>query len=230
LRSMIVVPLRHSEKTIGIIKVMSKLPGAFGAYEVQTLQMISNLVAAAMFHAARFETDELYRLATHDPLTGLANRAMFYDRLRQSQAEADRHNERFAILNLDMDGLKPINDSFGHRAGDAAICETARRLKSRSRATDTVARLGGDEFAIILDRISDPNIVPTQCSRLIDEIAAMGLSFGDHHLPLSVSIGFAVYPDDAGTLDQLIDRADASMYTAKRERAHLRKSSTPENV
>lgn len=226
LRSMIVVPLRHAEKTIGVIKVMSKTPSAFGAYEVQTLDMISNLVAAAMFHAAQFETDELYRLATHDPLTGLANRAMFFDRLRQSQAEADRHHERFAVLNLDMDGLKPINDNFGHRAGDAAICETARRLKSQSRATDTVARLGGDEFAIILDRINDPNIVLTQSNRLIEEVSALGLRFGDHHLKLSVSVGYAVYPDDAGSLEQLIDKADSSMYAAKRERSQSTSRST----
>jgi diguanylate cyclase (GGDEF)-like protein len=230
LRSMIVVPLRHAEKTIGVIKVMSKVPSAFGAYEMQTLDMISNLVAAAMFHAARFETDELYRLATHDPLTGLPNRAMFFDRLRQSQAEADRHHERFAVLNLDMDGLKPINDSFGHRAGDAAICETAKRLKSHSRATDTVARLGGDEFAIILDRIGDPNIVHTQSNRLIEEVSAMALQFGEHHLPLSVSVGFAVYPDDAGSLEQLIDKADSSMYAAKRERTQQRTGTMSEKV
>jgi diguanylate cyclase (GGDEF)-like protein len=230
LRSMIVVPLRHAEMTIGVIKVMSKSPGAFGEYEVQTLDMISNLVAAAMFYAARFETDELYRLATHDPLTGLPNRALFYDRLRQSQAESDRHHERFAVLNLDMDGLKQINDGFGHRAGDAAICETARRLKSHSRASDTVARLGGDEFAIILDRVSDVNIVLAQSNRLIAEVSAKALQYGEHQLPLSVSVGSAVYPDDAGSLDQLIDLADASMYIAKRERSQQRIATIAEKV
>ena len=219
LRSMIVVPLRHGDTVIGVIKVLSSQPGFFTETEVRTLSMISDLVSASMFHAARFQTDELYRMATHDPLTGLPNRALFFDRLRQVLADAERHNERFAVLNADMDGLKPINDGFGHSAGDAAIRETADRLRELVRQTDTVARLGGDEFAVILNRIDGGEGVEHQCRRVAEHVAGQALRFGESDLPLSVSIGYALYPDHGGSVQELIDKADSAMYAVKRLRS-----------
>lgn len=219
---MIVVPLRHGETVIGVIKVLSTEPGFFSETEVRTLAMISDLVSASMFHAAKFQTDELYRLATHDPLTGLPNRALFFDRLRQSLAHAQRHNERLAVLNADMDGLKPINDGLGHAAGDAAIRETANRLRQFIRQTDTVARLGGDEFAIILNRVEGGDGVAHQCQRFTEGVSGQVLQFGDHELPLSISIGYALYPDHAENLDELVDKADSAMYSVKRGRTTAR--------
>jgi diguanylate cyclase (GGDEF)-like protein len=218
LRSMIVVPLRHGDTAIGVIKVLSSKPGFFSDVDVRTLSMISDLVSASMFHAAKFQTDELYRLATHDPLTGLPNRALFFDRLRQSLAHAQRYGERIAILNADMDGLKPINDGLGHSAGDAAIRETANRLRQFIRQTDTVARLGGDEFAVILNRVDGGDGVARQCERFADSVAKLPLQFGEHALPLSISIGYALYPDHAVNMDELIAKADSAMYAIKRMR------------
>jgi diguanylate cyclase (GGDEF)-like protein len=222
LRSMIVVPLRHGETVIGVIKVLSSQPGFFTETEVRTLSMISDLVSASMFHAAKFQTDELYRMATHDPLTGLPNRALFFDRLRQAMAHALRHNERLAVLNADMDGLKPINDGHGHSAGDAAIRATAERLRQFTRQTDTVARLGGDEFAIILNRVDGGEGVARQCARFTENVAGKSLQFGDQELPLSISIGYALYPDHAKSMEELIDKADSEMYLAKRRRGAAR--------
>lgn len=137
LRSMIVVPLIHNGDAVGAMKVFSSVPAAFGEGEVQTLGLMSELIAAAMYHAARFGVDELFRQATRDSLTGLANRAQFLDRLRHGIVKAKRDGVRLGVLMIDMDGLKPINDQHGHRAGDAAIKKWrtgfSRRRASRIR-------------------------------------------------------------------------------------------------
>lgn len=217
LRSMVVVPLKHLDSTVGALKIMSSIPNAFSDTEVQVLSLLSEQIAAAMFHAVRFETNELYHRATHDALTGLANRALFYDRLRQCLAQADRAAERVGILNIDMDGLKPINDQYGHRAGDAAIREVANRINSASRRSDTVARLGGDEFGVILSHVHDREGARVQSERLAKQIDAPFI-FGQQQLPLGASIGCAIYPDDGKHIEEIIDKADHSMYEIKRSR------------
>ena len=155
LRSMIVVPLIHHGVAVGLLKVFYSLPSAFGEGDIRVLGLMSELIAAAMFHAAKYGVDELFRQATRDSLTGLANRALFLDRLRHGIAKSKRMGQRLGVLMLDMDGLKPINDQFGHRAGDAAIKEIAQRISAEARQSDTVARLGGDEFAFILSTVDD---------------------------------------------------------------------------
>lgn len=217
LRSMLVVPLKHLDSTVGVLKVMSSTPSAFSDADAQVLSLLSEQIAAAMFHAVRFEANELYHRATHDALTGLANRALFYDRLRQCMVAADRHAGRVGILNIDMDGLKPINDEYGHRAGDAAIREVATRANTTSRQSDTVARLGGDEFGVILSRIDNREGAMTQSERLAKKINAPFV-FEQRPLLLSASIGCAVYPDDGKHIEEIIDKADQSMYEIKRNR------------
>ncbi len=217
LRSMIVVPLRHDDAVAGVLKVVSEKTGAFDEMDIHLLELMSDLIAASMFHAAQYNADELYLRATHDALTGLPNRSVFFDRLRLSLAQARRERARFGILNLDMDELKPINDLHGHRAGDAAIREFAARLKQAARNTDTVARVGGDEFGIILWRIEDRDGAMTQARRL-QHLLEEPFRFGTHSIPLQASIGVAVYPDDGEELDPLIDSADRSMYGMKRSR------------
>lgn len=216
LRSMIVVPLNHLDATVGVIKVMSAQVDAFSDSDIQVLHLMSDLIAAAMFHATRFETDELYWRATHDALTGLANRALFYDRLRQGLALAKRHEEHLAILNVDMDRLKPINDTLGHRAGDAALREMASRISAECRQSDTIARMGGDEFAVILPRVTDARAVEQYCARVSENIRHSPWTFNDKTMALSASIGYAVFPDDSEDMDALIEIADQAMYQAKR--------------
>src|SRR5262249_49358422 len=141
LRSMIVVPLIHHGDAVGALKVFSPALAAFGDREIQLLGLMSELIAAAMYHATRFSADELFRQATRDSLTGLANRALLLDRLRHDIAKAKREGRRLGVVMLDMDGLKPINDHHGHRAGDAAIKEMAVRIAAQLRQSDTAARL-----------------------------------------------------------------------------------------
>lgn len=215
LRSMIVVPLIHLGAAVGALKVFSPAPRAFGAGDIRILGLMSELIAAAMYHAAKYGTDELYLQATRDSLTGLANRALFHDRLRHGLATAKREGRRLGVLMLDMDGLKPINDHHGHRAGDAAIKEFANRLSLEARQSDTVARLGGDEFAFVLSTVESRDSA-VQVLRRIAERCNGPFVFEDRPLAMSASIGLALYPDDADEPEALIEKADQSMYIAKR--------------
>ena len=217
LRSMIVMPLRHHDQVVGVLKVLAPAPRAFDETDVQVLELMSGLVAAAMFHATRLESHELLHRATHDPLTGLPNRALFFDRLRHCMALAQRQRQRLAVLSVDMDGLKPINDCHGHRCGDAALCELARRLREATRTDDLVARLGGDEFAVLLVRIPDREALTTHVARVGERVCGP-FEFRQATIAVEASVGMALYPDDSDALDTLLDMADAGMYARNRER------------
>jgi diguanylate cyclase (GGDEF)-like protein len=130
---------------------------------------------------------------------------------------AARRTTGLGVVNLDMDGLKPINDRFGHRAGDAAIREIATRLRRICRQSDTVARLGGDEFGVVLPDVKDRAGVEHHAGRISAEIDAP-LVFEGQTLALGASLGVAVYPEDGTEVPELIDKADQAMYAAKRAR------------
>lgn len=217
LRSMVVAPLVHCDTVVGALKIASSHPGYFTGMHVRILELTSEVIASAMYHASRYETDALYHQATHDFLTDLANRALFYDRLRQSLSLAKRQNNRIGVLMLDMDRLKPINDNLGHRAGDAAIKEMARRIRLASRECDTVARLGGDEFGIIMNDVQSMDNVLKHVDRLAQEIRQMFM-FESTSIILDASIGVAIYPEDGVEMDDLIEHADQDMYVHKRSR------------
>jgi diguanylate cyclase (GGDEF)-like protein len=217
LRSMVVAPLFHQEAVVGALKVVSEAPCRFSDEHVRILQLMAELIAASMFYCAQYEVNELYRRATHDPLTGIGNRALFYDRLRQSLALAGRQSFAVAVFILDMDGLKDINDTRGHRAGDAAIKEMARRVSAVSRQSDLAARLGGDEFGLIATALADAREAETVAQRL-DQALAAPFQFEETPLPLAASIGWAAFPEDGAAIDALVEKADQRMYTRKRAR------------
>jgi diguanylate cyclase (GGDEF)-like protein len=217
LRSMVVAPLFHKNTAVGALKIGSPEPNAFDDRHIGVLNAVTKLIAAAIYHAVELESDALYHRATHDALTGLANRALFYDRLRQNLALARRRSSLMAILNVDLDGLKPINDTHGHRAGDAALREAAARIRRASRQSDTVARLGGDEFGVILPDVGGRDGVVRHMERLSQEIR-QPFAFEEKPLPLDASIGAAVFPDDGEDVEILIEQADRSMYAVKRSR------------
>lgn len=215
LRSMLVIPLQHGDQTVGVLKVLSGQPSSFDDDDVALLAMLSELIAASMFFAARYDYEDLFYRATHDQMTGLANRALFLDHMRTALAQAQRKKTLAGIFMIDMNGLKKINDTMGHRSGDAAICEFARRLKQNSREADTVARFGGDEFGMLLSTVDAAANLSTKLQRLKTEIE-LPFEFEGQSLPLSGSFGSALFPHDSDDIEILIDIADQEMYSQKR--------------
>jgi diguanylate cyclase (GGDEF)-like protein len=216
IRSMLVAPLNHNGTVVGVLKIASAKTKAFTAQDEQVLKMISELVAATMYNAAQTQSDELYLRATRDALTGLANRALFFDRLQQRISAGRRQPIPFGILTIDIDKLKSINDQYGHRTGDAAIREIAVRVSRIARKVDTVARIGGDEFGILIEHIHARDDLSNIARRILDEVR-QPFHFEDFTLQLSVSVGSAYYPDDGREMNLLIDTADYLMYDVKRE-------------
>jgi diguanylate cyclase (GGDEF)-like protein len=157
---------------------------------------------------------QLRHLATHDALTGLPNRVLMDDRLSQSIVLADRQGQTFAVLLVDLDRFKLVNDSLGHRAGDELLKEVAQRLKSVVRDVDTVARLGGDEFVLIVTP-SPERDAPQQVAKRIIDAMQPSVRIAGIEIHTSPSIGIAFYPGDATTIEALLAHADAAMYCAK---------------
>lgn len=153
-------------------------------------------------------------LAHHDPLTGLPNRLLLRDRLEQAQAQSHRLNSRVALMFLDLDRFKTINDSLGHPVGDAMLKEVVDRLKSCVRESDTVSRQGGDEFIILLNDVRDSDAVVRVADKIHQRMADPFV-LGKHTLITSFSIGIALYPDDGDDFDSLLQKADTAMYHAK---------------
>jgi diguanylate cyclase len=158
---------------------------------------------------------QLQHVATHDALTGLPNRLLLADRLDQAIAHAERHQSRFAVLVVDLDRFKAINDSLGHLAGDALLKEIARRLAGALRKADTLARLGGDEFVLIINEIPGLQTLETIGARLLTDIT-LPVKLSDLELHSTASIGIAVFPTDGTDAQSLLKHADAAMYHAKK--------------
>ncbi|MDY7580035.1 diguanylate cyclase [Herbaspirillum sp. RTI4] len=162
-----------------------------------------------------WEKDERMRhLAFHDALTGLPNRLLLMERLNQLLQKIEREPRNVAVMFLDLDGFKPINDQYGHEVGDKLLMEVARRLQLEVRQTDTVARLGGDEFIILLDNPADQKEVAEIVSRIIQSINAPW-QCGEASITVGISVGIAMSVNFGDTSSQLMKRADAAMYAAK---------------
>lgn len=158
---------------------------------------------------------EMENRAHHDVLTGLANRRYFIEGLKLRILRCQRYGNQTALLFLDVDGLKQVNDDYGHQAGDVLLAKLAEILKSNIRASDMVARIGGDEFAILLDNVG-PKGVEQKVASLLTLIEAAEIECGQSRLDLSAAIGHCfVGPDDH--VDDLMSRADAAMYREKRK-------------
>jgi diguanylate cyclase (GGDEF)-like protein len=158
---------------------------------------------------------QLQHVATHDALTELPNRLLLADRMAQAIAQAERHHMRFAILVVDLDRFKSINDSLGHLAGDTMLKEVAQRLAIVLRKADTLARLGGDEFVLILNEIPRAQDIESIASRVLEDMARP-VKLTDLELHTSASIGISIYPDDGTSAETLLQHADAAMYHAKK--------------
>jgi diguanylate cyclase (GGDEF)-like protein/PAS domain S-box-containing protein len=164
---------------------------------------------------ARAMTVELSHLAQHDILTDLPNRLLLKDRITQAIAAAIRNHTKVAVLFLDLDGFKDINDSLGHAIGDSVLQSVAKRLLSCVRNSDTVSRQGGDEFVVFLSEIKDPISAGIMARKILTAVNESFI-FDQHDLQLTASIGLSTYPEDGQDVEELLKKADTAMYEAKK--------------
>jgi len=191
------------------------------------LVLLSIVVAVVVSYTARRHTrrynqmlekanDQLRHAATHDALTGLPNRVLLADRLEQAIARAARQEIRFAVLVVDLDRFKAINDSLGHIAGDELLQEVARRLSGLLRKDDTLARLGGDEFVLLIHEVTGPQDAEAVARKVLSHVA-QPLKLAGLDVHVSPSVGIALCPDDGVDSEMLLQHADAAMYHAKKK-------------
>lgn len=158
--------------------------------------------------------ETLQYTAHHDALTGLPNRLLLLDRMQQAINKSHRDKKSFALLYMDLNKFKPINDTLGHAAGDEVLTVVAKRLKQNIRSVDTVARIGGDEFIVLMDSVSDINDVDL-IARKLNHSLKQSMQWEHHKLNISCSMGISLFPDDGDTPDELISNADSAMYQSK---------------
>ncbi|MAY68320.1 MAG: hypothetical protein CMM77_14495 [Rhodospirillaceae bacterium] len=162
----------------------------------------------------RLAEQQIAYMASHDEVTGLPNRSLFLDRLDVALRQAAREKNRIAVLFIDLDGFKAVNDRLGHEAGDIILHQVAVRLVARVRASDTVARYGGDEFTVILNQISNAQDVSRVAQSIVDELTRP-FTAKRETVMIGASVGIALYPEHAETADALIRIADKAMYEVK---------------
>lgn len=182
----------------------------------EVLMRVRNLLEVRLLHAADLENAKrLEAMALNDSLTGLANRRLLSDRLSMALVHARRNKSLMAVLYLDLDGFKTINDTLGHAAGDGLLKLVARRLELTVREEDTVARLGGDEFGVALWSVGDVDDASAVAAKVIEAVSRPYVVDGKP-VTVTVSAGVALFPADGADADALLKSADAALYAAKR--------------
>ncbi len=217
--------LPHGLRACWSIPIPSNETGVFGSFaiyhgqpcrpsarDLEFMDMAARLASVAIAH--RLLTDQLSHQAQHDALTGLPNRVLFQDRLRQALAQAERKQQQVAVLYMDLDRFKHINDTLGHSSGDALLRQAASRLEACIRKSDTLARLGGDEFIVVVTELNDAQDAMRVATKLIEALR-VPFHVEGHDLFVSVSLGISIYPEDGLTGEILMANADAAMYRAK---------------
>jgi diguanylate cyclase (GGDEF)-like protein len=197
----------------------------FSASEHKLLEMVSKLAAVAM--EQRQLNERLAHMAHHDGLTGLPNRILMADRLEHALSRSSRHGEKIALIYIDLDRFKHINDSLGHHTGDQLLQLVAERLGGATRKSDTLARMGGDEFMLVLDGISHRDNAGLTAARFL-ELLRLPFTVDGKDLHVGASIGISVYPDDGSDSATLQRHADIAMYHAKNQGGNRFQYFTPE--
>ncbi|MEO7934913.1 MAG: EAL domain-containing protein [Dokdonella sp.] len=197
---------------LGSFAVYRDQPSIPTARDLEFMAMATRLAAVAIEH--QLLTDQLSYQAQHDALSGLPNRLLFQDRLNQALVRAERKKSQVAVLYMDLDRFKNINDMLGHSSGDTLLRQAASRLQACIRKSDTLARLGGDEFTVVLSELSDPQDAMRVANKLVETMRAP-FHVDQHELFVTLSVGISIYPNDGVDSDTLMANADAAMYRAK---------------
>ena len=212
LRSAALVPVRADGEVRGVLCACCRPAGAFGVEQMNFVRATSSVLSTAL---QRIESEaRLAYLAQFDPLTGLPNRALLADRFSQMIVQANRRSSPVAVLFIDLDGFKAVNDTLGHAGGDRLLKTVAERLQSAVRSEDTVARISGDEFAIVLPELSRPDDAGLVAQKIIDSLA-QSIEVQGSEIFVTASVGIAAFPADGPDAETLIGAADAAMYRAK---------------
>lgn len=208
------VPLKSHKGTIGVLVVKSYLGGVrYSEKDKELLQFVSTQVATAIERQQMYA--RLQHMAQYDQLTNLPNRGFLYDRLKIALARARREQGRLAVLYLDLDKFKQVNDRFGHAVGDLLLQEIANRLKQCVRKSDTVARLGGDEFVVLLESLQQPQYAALVAEKIRGALQPP-VAIDGRSLSVLPSIGIALYPEQGDDAQALLKHADEAMYYAKK--------------
>jgi len=194
----------------------SKQDGRAYPADITSLNELGQLARAfnAMQHTTSGALDRLGHMAAHDPLTGLPNRLLFGDRLAQALARAQRNRLHAALLYVDLDRFKFVNDTLGHEVGDQLLCKFAARVNEQTRRTDTLARLGGDEFGLILSDLESPGHAAVVADKIIQSMRLPFVIAG-RELFITASVGIGIYPEDGADSSTIQKNADSAMYRAK---------------
>ncbi len=219
---MYVEPLQEGEKLIQVFEAFQKRKNGT-VYPVKVkMKLVTFRKSTALVAIVRDLTEfrqmeyKIKRMAFFDHLTNLPNRNLINDRIRLALAHAERNKQKFALLFLDMDDFKTVNDTLGHPVGDSLLKQVAERLTGLLRGEDTVARIGGDEFVILLTGLKDENYSTMLAERVI-EILKPSFKIDEHEIYSSFSIGIAIYPNDGKDSETLFKNADSAMYQAKEQ-------------
>jgi diguanylate cyclase (GGDEF)-like protein/PAS domain S-box-containing protein len=207
-----VVAVRGDNIVRGALCTLSRQEDAYWANELTFLRTAASLLSTGL---QRIESERrLAFLAQFDPLTGLANRTLLTDRFAQMIVQAKRHGSRLAVLFIDLDGFKFVNDSLGHAAGDELLAEVAHRLQAAIRTGDTVARISGDEFAVVLTDLAHAEHAAFVAQKILDRLAEP-IVLREREVFVTASIGIAAFPGDGQEAEELLGAADSAMYRAK---------------
>lgn len=209
------VPIMLEGRLLGVLNVYVEAGYTDTASNRESLEELADTLAIVIDR--KMAEQALEKLAYNDALTGLANRALFYDRMQQALAVGQRNERKFALLYLDLDLFKEINDAHGHHMGDVLLLEAANRLLGCVRSMDTVARMGGDEFTVILTEMDIPENVEFVAKNILQALAKP-FELGEATPSVSISIGIAIYPTHGKDTDTLVKHADTAMYYAKKQR------------
>ena len=218
-RSAVFLPLYAGEDPIGVMTIQHPRTKAYDEVHQRFLETLAGFVVVALKNALSHRkvkrlNKQVLRLAQFDPLTGLANRRLLNDYLKRTIALSQRRKRRFALFFLDLDGFKPVNDEWGHEAGDFVLAQLGKKLAEALRDSDLVARVGGDEFVALALEVDQRPSIEAIADKLSTAVTGP-LIWEGHALRLGVSIGIAVYPDTATDADSLMSRADGAMYRVK---------------
>ena len=206
-------PIRSSKgEVLGTFAIYRHQAGAPDEADIELIQQAANLASIAI-ERKRAE-DLIWHQANYDSVTRLPNRRLFRDRLEQEMHKTLRDGQSLALLFIDLDRFKEVNDTLGHDVGDLLLIDAARRISSCVRGSDTVARLGGDEFTVTLPQLSDPSRSEQVAEQIVEELARP-FQIGDEVVYISASIGITLYPNDAAEIEGLLKNADQAMYVAK---------------